>query len=285
MLLLRASMALPNGLIIAPVWGNAEGSSKVSLDAIWCYYSIKISAARPAPLITGEFLVKTLILMCLVVLSGLVNAQPLEVKVLDDGGSGPYRAVATTEPSLRDYVVYRPQNLSVAAQAEGPLPLVVFANGGCNDTSFPFERMLSELASHGYVVIALGAMQQSLDDRPLQKAGNNMITAALDWAREQAAAELGDYYQMVDTGRIASAGQSCGGAQLLATASEPRFSTYLMFNSGIGDMHMAAASRASLTNLHGPVIYLVGGDTGVATDNEKLDYQRIEHVPVVFLII
>ena len=154
---------------------------------------------------------KTLILMCLAVLPGLVNAQPLEAKILDDGGSGPYRAVATTEPSLAGYVVYRPQNLSVAAHADS-----------------------------------------------------------------------GDYYQVIDTGRIASAWQSCGGAQLLATAFEPRFSTYLMFNSGIGDMHMAAASRASLTNLHGPVIYLVGGDTGVATDNAKLDYQRIEHVPVVF---
>ena len=55
-----------------------------------------------------------------------------------------------------------------------------------------------------------------------------------------------------------------------------------MFNSGIGDMTMASAEVGSLQNLHAPVIYLVGGPTDIATENAKLDYQRINHVPIVF---
>ncbi|WP_211224513.1 carboxylesterase family protein [Marinimicrobium agarilyticum] len=224
---------------------------------------------------------KNLLFLCLCLTSSLSFAQVIDSKVLDEGGSGPYKAIAATEKSLPEYVVYRPENLAQAAKSEGPLPVVVFANGGCNDTSFPFERMLSEVASHGYVVIALGKMQRSLDDRPLKKAGNEMMTAAVDWVTAQAAAKQSDYYEKVALEHIASAGQSCGGAQVLATASDPRFTTFMMFNSGIGDMTMAEASRSSLANLHAPVIYLVGGETDVATENAILDYERIDHVPVV----
>lgn len=225
---------------------------------------------------------KKYFLLALYLVSSFATAEVVDFKVLDEGGSGPYSAIAATEKSLADYVVYRPKNLSQAAEREGALPVVVFANGGCNDTSLPFEHMLSEIASHGYVVIALGAMQRSLDDRPLKKAGNEMMIEALEWINTQAATEQSDYYNRVSLEQVASAGQSCGGAQVLATASDPRFTTYLMFNSGIGDMTMAEASQRSLADLHAPVIYLVGGKTDVATENAVLDYERIEHVPVVF---
>ncbi|MDO3382445.1 dienelactone hydrolase family protein [Gilvimarinus algae] len=219
----------------------------------------------------------TLLLLC-----GATFAGVIEQKVLDEGGSGTYKAIAATQESLPGYVVYRPVNLAQAVKAEGPLPAIVFANGGCNDTSFPFERMLSEIASHGYLVIALGAMQRRLDDRQLEKADNAMMIRAVDWLAIQSASEQSEFHHKVALDRIASAGQSCGGAQVLATASEPRFTTYLMFNSGIGDMTMAEASRRSLSDLHAPILYLLGGETDVATANAQLDYQRIEHVPVVF---
>lgn len=52
--------------------------------------------------------------------------------------------------------------------------------------------------------------------------------------------------------------------------------------SRIGDMTMAGADRASLKNLHGPILYVVGGSSDGATANAELDYERIQHVPVVF---
>lgn len=215
-------------------------------------------------------------LLCLI--HSLCFAKTANYKVIDQGGSGPFSAIAATETSLSNYVIYRPNELNQSIK----LPVVVFANGGCMDTSFPFEHMLSDIASHGYLVIALGKMQNSLDDRPLNKASNSMIPRAIDWITAQSANPLSEFYQSANLKKIAIAGQSCGGAQLLATAADKRVSSYLMFNSGIGDMTMANAEVKSLQNLHAHVIYLVGGPTDIATDNAKLDYQRISHVPVVF---
>lgn len=215
-------------------------------------------------------------------LSSVCTAKIIDSKVLDNGGNGPFNAVATTDSSLKNYVIYRPKDLLTTVKNSSKLPVVVFANGGCMDTSYPFENMLSNIASHGYLVIALGKMQYSLDDRQLNKASNSMIPLAIDWVTAQAANPLSDFFQMVDLKNIAIAGQSCGGAQLLATAADKRVSSYLMFNSGIGDMTMANADKQSLKNVHAPIIYLVGGPTDIATNNAQLDYQRINHVPIVF---
>ncbi|HEA18920.1 hypothetical protein LCGC14_1383280 [marine sediment metagenome] len=216
------------------------------------------------------------------VIPSLCFAKTANYKVIDQGGSGPFSAIAATETSLDNYVVYRPKQLVGTKELPTKLPIIIFANGGCMDTSFPFERMLSDIASHGYLVIALGKMQNSLDDRPLNKASNDMIPHAIDWITAQSNNPLSEFYQRAHLEKIAIAGQSCGGAQLLATAADKRISSYLMFNSGIGDMTMASADVGSLQNLHAPVIYLVGGPTDIATENAKLDYQRINHAPIVF---
>lgn len=229
-----------------------------------------------------------LLVAFLLIISGCQTGTPdgktflsVNTKLLDNGGSGLYPAIATSEASLPEFVVYRPDNLK-KARAGGNLPVLIFANGGCNDTSFPYERALSEIASHGYIVIALGAMQRSLDDRPLKKTTNSMMIQAIDWISVQNNKPSSAYLDNVSTDDIAIGGQSCGGAQVLAVASDPRIKTYLMFNSGIGDMSMAQATKASLTQLHKPILYLVGGPSDVATANAELDYQRINHVPVAF---
>lgn len=203
-------------------------------------------------------------------------------KVLDSGGGGNYKAIVASESLLPDYVIYRPQDLNHARKTITRLPVMIFANGGCNDTSLPYERMLSEIASHGYIVIALGAMQYSLDDRTLNKSPNQAMVQAIDWLAEVSNRKTSPYYRVADLNNIAFAGHSCGGAQLLAMAAEPRVKTYLMFNSGIGDMTMSNADKNALMSLHGPTIYLVGGESDVATANAELDYQRIKHVPVAF---
>ena len=203
-------------------------------------------------------------------------------KTVDGGGSGPFKAVALTERSLPDHVVYRPENIPYAVATEGPLPVLVFANGGCNNTSITHEKVLSEIASQGYIVIALGPMQSRLDDRAIVKAPDEMMTQALDWILEQNSREGSDYIRSVDNGKIAFGGQSCGGAQVINMAADPRVSTYLMFNSGIGDMQMNGCTKEKLTNFHGPVLYIIGDDEDVAYENALKDIARIKHVPVAF---
>lgn len=210
------------------------------------------------------------------------NAQVERSKIVDEGGSGHYPAFAVTDSTLRDFVIYRPQNLHESVNKNGQLPVVIFANGGCSDTSFEYERILTELASHAYIVIALGEMLDSYDERPQEKAPNAMIIEGLDWISSQSQSKDSEYFQMADLSNVAFAGHSCGGAQILAVANDPRVDTFMMFNSGMGDMTMAGASKASLQNVHVPIIYIVGGQTDIAAANAELDYQRISHVPVAF---
>ena len=215
-----------------------------------------------------------------IALSGM--GQIINKKIVDDGGSGPYKAFAVTESAFQNYVIYRPQNIKEAYKKEGKLPVLIFANGGCNDTSITHEKVLNEIASHGYVVIALGSLQMDIKDREIRKADNSMMIDAIDWIINQNKNEQSEYFKMIDTEKIASGGQSCGGAQVLYEATDPRIKTYMMFNSGIGDMTMADATVESLKKLHCPIIYLIGGSSDVAYKNAKLDYERIDNVPVVF---
>jgi dipeptidyl aminopeptidase/acylaminoacyl peptidase len=70
-----------------------------------------------------------------------------------------------------------------------------------------------------------------------------MVRKALDWICQQAANPASPYYNKIDTERIAAAGHSCGGAQVLANAADPRLKTCLILNAGMGKMKMADASR------------------------------------------
>ena len=205
-----------------------------------------------------------------------------QMKVVEYGGSGPYKAIAVREKSLTDFVVYRPVNMDNAvARNKGKLPVLVFANGGCMDTSIGYENMLTDIASYGYVVVAIGELQMLAQHDKDQHTPSSMVAKALDWISKQAITPESPYYDKIDETMIAAAGHSCGGAQVLANAADPRLKTYLILNAGMGKMKMADASPKSLKNLHGPILYLVGGTSDVAWKNAQMDYKAIKKVPVV----
>lgn len=216
-----------------------------------------------------------------------------QLKVPDFGGSGPHKAVAVREQSLPDFVVYHPVNMDAAMTIGRPrmfetgqptkqkLPVLVFCNGGCMDTSIGYENMLTDIASYGYVVVAIGELQMFAQHEKDQQTPSSMVAKALDWICQQAADPASPYFEKIDTDKIAAAGHSCGGAQVLANAADPRLKTYLILNAGMGKMTMADASRKSLKNLHGPILYLVGGTTDVAWANAQMDYKAIKKIPVV----
>ena len=210
----------------------------------------------------------------------LVSKQILKQKIVDEGGSGMFKAVAVKEKGLPDFVIYRPKDFLHTHARQGALPILMFGNGGCSDTSIGYERMLTEIASHGYVVVAIGEMQDKRLDRPEGHTPSSELKRGLDWIVEQSKTKGSDYYQNIDPDRVAAAGHSCGGAQVLANAADARLKTYLILNAGMGDMEMADASKESLPNVHAPILYVVGGPDDVAYQNAQLDYDRIHHVPV-----
>ncbi|MFM2292784.1 MAG: hypothetical protein RIS29_2597 [Bacteroidota bacterium] len=208
--------------------------------------------------------------------------KPENQKTIDEGGSGLFKAIALREKSLPQFVVYRPKDLYWASTREKKLPVLIWGNGGCMDTSVGYERMLIEIASQGYIVIAIGEMQMVYGDRKEVHTPSTMMADALNWLCKQVKDKNSDYYDCVDTTKMAAAGHSCGGAQVLFNSASPRLSTYLILNAGMGDMEMAGASKSSLGGLHGPILYLTGGEGDVAYKNAQLDYDRISKVPVAY---
>ena len=216
-----------------------------------------------------------------------------QMKVPDYGGSGPHKAVAVREKSLPDFVVYCPMDMDAAMRVgrlgmfqtgqvkKEKLPVLVFCNGGYMDTSIGYENMLTDIASYGYVVVAIGELQMLAQHEKDQHTPSSMVQQALDWISNQATSPASPYYNKIDEEKIAAAGHSCGGAQVLANAADKRLKTYLILNAGMGKMTMADASKKSLKNLHGPILYLVGGTEDVAWKNAQMDYKAIKKVPVV----
>ena len=71
-------------------------------------------------------------------------------------GSGPFKAVMSVEPGLSEHVVYAPANLSALKAKK--LPVVIWGNGSCLYAGNRYRSFLTEVASHGYLVIAGGPM-------------------------------------------------------------------------------------------------------------------------------
>ena len=110
------------------------------------------------------------------------------------------------------------------------------------------------------------------------------LLEVLSWLTEQNANAGSEYYHCLDLDHVAAMGQSCGGAQVLGVAYDPRIKTCVMLNTGIGDMEMQGASKESLKNLHQPMFYMIGGPADIAYANAQKDYERIaDNIPVVML--
>ena len=112
---------------------------------------------------------------------------------------------------------------------------------------------------HGDHGVAIGQLQMFAQHEKDQHTPSSMVAKALDWICQQAADPKSPYYNKIDVDKIAAAGHSCGGAQVLANAGDQRLKTYIILNAGMGKMTMADASKKSLKNLHAPILYLVGG--------------------------
>lgn len=143
-------------------------------------------------------------------------------------------------------------------------------------------NFLSEIASHGYLVVAIGPMpaegQKGAAGGPTKSP---LLTDALNWAIAQNADRSSQYFQKLDTNKIAVAGMSCGGLQALETAPDPRVSTLMVCNSGsftnpaTARSGMPNLSNDQLTKIHAPIIYILGGEKDIAYKNGMDDVQHI----------
>ena len=226
---------------------------------------------------------------CLVMLGTACKSGPVapvasQSKVVEDGGTGPYKVLMLEDPSLEAHTIFAPQDLSPFGK-KNPLPVLVWGNGACTNSPWEHYLFLNEIASHGFLVIATGYIP--MEDKPYR---GPMSTSAqqiesIDWAIAQNADKDSPYYGRIDVDHIAAAGMSCGGLQTLDNATDPRLTTIMICNSGLfinpgtAVPNMPMPEKERLQEITVPVIYILGGPEDIAYENGMDDFHRLVNVP------
>lgn len=211
------------------------------------------------------------------------TAKTATSRVVEDGGTGAFSAIMYTDYSLTTHTIFRPKDLSVFGE-KNKLPIIAWGNGACANSPWEHINFLSEVASHGFLVIAIGPMPQE-GERGGGRSTSSQLIDAIDWAIAQNSDNTSVLYNKIDVSKIAVSGMSCGGLQTLETAPDPRITTAIVCNSGIlgnggGMPGMPALTKDHLAKLHTPTLYLLGGESDIAYNNGMDDFSRINHVPV-----
>ena len=207
-------------------------------------------------------------------------------RIVEDGGTGAYKAIMKEDFSLPEHTIFVPQDLS-AFDKKNPLPVLVWGNGACANSPHEHINFLNEIASHGYIVLATGVipMEGGWYRGPMSRTEQQI--ESMDWAIAQNADPASPYYQKIDVKNICVAGMSCGGLQTLYNCADPRIKTLMICNSGLFNQQnanqavggMPMPPKDKLKEIHTSIMYMLGGESDIAYGNGMDDFKRIEHVP------
>lgn len=204
-------------------------------------------------------------------------------------GSGPEPAVIVAEATLPTHTVYRP------AALEGRYPVVLWGNGSCVNSNFGYREFLAEVASHGFIVLAIGPRRDSPPPRqqrpqdpaewPPFETRHSQLLDALDWITAENRREGSAYRDHVAVDKVAVMGHSCGALQAVRVSTDPRISTVVVLNSGMmadGDQYMVRhdLERSILKRMHAPIAYFIGGESDIAYANAEMDWKELQELSI-----
>ena len=224
-----------------------------------------------------------------------ITTPPPDSAVL---GTGPYKAVMEPAPGLATHTIYRPADL---AAVRGKLPIIAWGEGACANEGNRFRWFLSEIASHGYLVVAVGPIGPAdkeiwLQNAPQPQPGgaplklpppathSSQLIDAINWASAENARPGSPFFHRLDPGRVAVMGMSCGGAQAIEASADPRVSTSVIWNSGLfpGETTMGGGktlTKEDLKLIHAPIAYISGDASDVAFLNANDDFDHLGQLP------
>ncbi|KAH6667933.1 hypothetical protein B0J14DRAFT_567283 [Halenospora varia] len=174
-------------------------------------------------------------------------------------GSGPYPAAMLSDSSLPNHTIYAPKT---PPSGNVSMPFISWANGACMTDGSQYRNLLTEIASHGYIIAANGPPTSS-------KGGQSKVQDSrdtIDWAIKNSASSK---YGNIDTSKIASAGHSCGGLEAMSVGyHDSRVKLMMLFDIAI----FMDEKRYLLGELRSPVAWLVGGVKDMGFVNSEKDY-------------
>lgn len=218
--------------------------------------------------------------------SGPVAPETVQSKIVEDGGTGLYKAIMFEAPDFEAHTVFAPQDLSEFGRKK-QLPVVVWGNGACTNSPWEHYKFLNEIASHGFLVIATGHIPMEEVPYHGPRSTSEQQIQSVEWAIAQNADKESPFYGRIDTEAIAAAGMSCGGLQTLDNSADPRFKTLMIMNSGLFVNPMGAMpgmpmpEKEKLQSIKVPVIYILGGEEDIAYGNGMDDFFRLKNIPAV----
>jgi dienelactone hydrolase len=186
------------------------------------------------------------------------------------------RALPTVvEPAvdLPGYNVYRPRDLGALGR---PLPVVVWANGGCVRHDATWRSLLERWAAAGYVVVAITEPPGGAVDVSDRTTADDQARA-IDWATDQNARARGPYRGHLDLERVVAAGNSCGGITSLTLAGrDPRVrAVFVLSGSSVGPGAAREQAAAVMDSVRVPVGFVVGGPEDIASSQAIQDFELL----------
>jgi dienelactone hydrolase len=173
--------------------------------------------------------------------------------------------------------------------------VVLWGNGSCVDSNFGYREFLAEVASHGFIVLAIGPYRDAPAPRlerpedpaewpPFETRYDQMFDA-LDWIVAENDRQGSVFSGKVAVDKVAVMGHSCGGLQAIKASVDPRISTALVLNSGMmpdGDQYMIRheVERSIVNEMHAPIAYFIGGESDIAHTNAEADWQALQQLGI-----
>lgn len=188
----------------------------------------------------------------LLVSSAVSGQEMIDCRIVDEGGAGTHKAMIALYEDIPGCMIYRPVNILHAA-SKTTLPIVLFCSG--QQHSADFERLLTEIASFGYIVIADGSYSYEDDELKLLKpADETSLQKALVTLREKSEEKGSIFNGILDFSHIAYMGRLSSPEML----SDTNIKTYLCLDSSISDAH-------------NPSLFIVGSLDDKAYSKAKAD--------------
>ncbi len=234
--------------------------------------------------------------LALLLVSSLATAQPAGVTMeminttLPLEGAplavaGPYKVTAEAAYGSARYLVFRPTDLS-AFPAKDKLPLMLWGNGGCAIEGKRYGDFLGTIASHGFLTMTTAAIE---GEKQRQENAADLL-AAIDWATAENSRDGSPLKGKIDLAHIAVMGQSCGGFLSIGMGGDSRVGTIGVFNSGVQPATPNAPAAPgpafpttdALAKLHGPLMFINGGDRDFMKATSHANYELVKNLPVFY---
>jgi hypothetical protein len=180
--------------------------------------------------------------------------------VTTENNVGPAAGVGADGGAPPTFTLVRPTDLRQGGLCH---PVITWGNGH-GTTPTLYARLLKQLASHGFVVIASNSSQVSMGDPPPMLVG-------VTWVVEQNADPASVLYQRIDTAHIGASGHSEGALSTMRAGADARIVTIAPIEGSM-----------STRNLHGPALLMCGGmDTTLPCSGHVTSFNGITNQPVM----